>query len=115
MEALSVMASVAGLLKATHEVGKLLKPYVSASRETPSIAAHVRGETESTRTVLLGSCPGGFLEGGRSSASIRSASDSPDHFLLWFGNFNSISLPSWVKTVYKISLKPKSCSENNDD
>ncbi|KAI8952789.1 hypothetical protein F4801DRAFT_577048 [Xylaria longipes] len=48
------MASVAGLLTAAHEVVKLLGPYVSASRETPSIAAHVRNETESTRAVLIG-------------------------------------------------------------
>ncbi|RYC61246.1 hypothetical protein CHU98_g4965 [Xylaria longipes] len=54
MDPLSVMASVAGLLTAAHEVVKLLGPYVSASRETPSIAAHVRNETESTRAVLIG-------------------------------------------------------------
>ncbi|KAI0187749.1 hypothetical protein EV127DRAFT_435930 [Xylaria flabelliformis] len=54
MDPLSVTASVAGLLTAAHEVAKLLGPYVSASRETPSIAAHVRDETESTRTVLIG-------------------------------------------------------------
>ncbi|KAI0862365.1 Pleckstrin homology domain-containing protein [Xylaria cubensis] len=54
MDPLSVTASVAGLLTAAHEVAKLLGPYVSASRETPSIVAHVRDETESTRTVLIG-------------------------------------------------------------
>ncbi|KAI1743451.1 hypothetical protein F4680DRAFT_408265 [Xylaria scruposa] len=54
MDPLSVTASVAGLLTAAHEVAKLLGPYVSASRETPSIAAHVRDETESTRTILIG-------------------------------------------------------------
>ncbi|KAI0545639.1 hypothetical protein F4679DRAFT_560234 [Xylaria curta] len=54
MDPLSVTASVAGLLTAAHEVTKLLGPYISASRETPSIAAYVRDETESTRTVLVG-------------------------------------------------------------
>ncbi|KAI1752914.1 hypothetical protein F4782DRAFT_530027 [Xylaria castorea] len=54
MDPLSVTASVAGLLTAANEVAKLLGPYVSASRETPSIAAHVRDEAESTRTVLVG-------------------------------------------------------------
>ncbi|KAI0099904.1 Pleckstrin homology domain-containing protein [Nemania sp. FL0031] len=54
MDPLSVTASVAGLLTAAHEVAKLLGPYVSASRETPSIAAHVREEAESTRAVLIG-------------------------------------------------------------
>ncbi|TRX91816.1 hypothetical protein FHL15_007369 [Xylaria flabelliformis] len=54
MDPLSVTASVAGLLTAAHEVAKLLGPYVSASRETPSIVAHVCDEIESTRTVLIG-------------------------------------------------------------
>ncbi|KAI0506317.1 hypothetical protein F5B22DRAFT_455808 [Xylaria bambusicola] len=54
MDPLSVTASVAGLLTAAHEVIKLLKPYVSAARETPGIIAHVRDETESTRIVLVG-------------------------------------------------------------
>lgn len=54
MDPLSVMASVAGLLTAAHEVTNLLEPYVSAARETPPIAAQVRDETESTRVVLVG-------------------------------------------------------------
>ncbi|KAI0405955.1 Pleckstrin homology domain-containing protein [Xylaria palmicola] len=54
MDPLSVTAAVAGLLTAAHEVAKLLGPYVSASRGTSSIAAHVRDEAESTRVVLVG-------------------------------------------------------------
>ncbi|KAI1119803.1 hypothetical protein F5Y10DRAFT_259589 [Nemania abortiva] len=54
MDPLSEAAAVAGLLTATHKVAKLLKPYVSASQETLSIAAHVRDETECTRAVLIG-------------------------------------------------------------
>ncbi|KAI0538597.1 hypothetical protein GGR58DRAFT_467305 [Xylaria digitata] len=54
MDPLSVTAAVAGLLMAAHEAVKLLGPYVSASREIPPIAAQVREEAESTRTVLVG-------------------------------------------------------------
>lgn len=54
MDPLSVTAAVAGLLLAVQEVAKLLGPYVSASRETPPIAAQVRDEAESTRIVLVG-------------------------------------------------------------
>ncbi|GAW21439.1 hypothetical protein ANO14919_109580 [Xylariales sp. No.14919] len=53
MDPLSVMASVAGLLTAAHEVAKLLGPYVLAFRETPPIAARVHDEAESTRTLLI--------------------------------------------------------------
>ncbi|KAJ2987278.1 hypothetical protein NUW58_g4594 [Xylaria curta] len=38
MGPLSVTNAVAGLLTAAHEIARLLGPYVSASRETPSIA-----------------------------------------------------------------------------
>ncbi|KAI1283593.1 Pleckstrin homology domain-containing protein [Xylaria sp. FL0933] len=54
MDPLSVASAVAGLLTAAHEVVKLLGPYLSASRKTPSVVAHVRDEAESTRTVLVG-------------------------------------------------------------
>ncbi|KAI1322871.1 Pleckstrin homology domain-containing protein [Xylariaceae sp. FL0255] len=54
MDPLSVMASVAGLLSAALEVSELLGPYVSAFRETPPVATHVRDEAQSTRTVLIG-------------------------------------------------------------
>ncbi|KAI0965487.1 Pleckstrin homology domain-containing protein [Xylaria arbuscula] len=54
MDPLSVTAAVVGLLTAAHEIIKLLQPYVSAAQETPPIAAHVRDEAESTRTVLVG-------------------------------------------------------------
>ncbi|KAI1303515.1 hypothetical protein F5Y03DRAFT_187378 [Xylaria venustula] len=54
MDPLSVTAAVVGLLTAAHEIIKLLQPYVSATQETPPIAAHVRDEAESTRTVLVG-------------------------------------------------------------
>jgi cell division control protein 24 len=52
MDPLSVAASIAGLLTATHEVGKILGPYVSAARETPPITSRVHAEVQSASVIL---------------------------------------------------------------
>ncbi|KAI1361691.1 hypothetical protein F5Y08DRAFT_12831 [Xylaria arbuscula] len=54
MDPLSVAAAVAGLVKAAQEVTKLLRLYTSTFHQTPHIAAHVRDEVDSTRTILVG-------------------------------------------------------------
>ncbi|KAM0382396.1 hypothetical protein ACHAPY_004388 [Fusarium culmorum] len=51
---LSVAASIAGLISITVEAGKFLRPYVSAARETPPIAAHVYSEVQSIEIILNG-------------------------------------------------------------
>ncbi|KAK6720772.1 hypothetical protein SNK05_003868 [Fusarium graminearum] len=51
---LSVAASIAGLISITVEAGKSLRPYVSAARETPPIAAHVYSEVQSIEIILNG-------------------------------------------------------------
>ncbi|ENH62938.1 hypothetical protein FOC1_g10006404 [Fusarium oxysporum f. sp. cubense race 1] len=51
---LSVAASIAGLISITVEAVKFLSPYVSASKRTPHIAAHVYSEVQSTQVILIG-------------------------------------------------------------
>ncbi|KAF5563533.1 Rho guanine nucleotide exchange factor scd1 [Fusarium napiforme] len=51
---LSVAASIAGLISITVEAVKFLSPYVSASKETPQVAAHVYSEVQSTQVILMG-------------------------------------------------------------
>ncbi|RKK74808.1 hypothetical protein BFJ69_g8244 [Fusarium oxysporum] len=51
---LSVAASIAGLISTTVEAVKFLSPYVSASKRTPHIAAHVYSEVQSTQVILIG-------------------------------------------------------------
>lgn len=52
MDPLSVAASVAGLLKGAHELGLILGPYISATREVPPIAHRVHSEVQNTKIVL---------------------------------------------------------------
>lgn len=47
-------ASIAGLISITVEAVKFLSPYVSASKRTPHIAAHVYSEVQSTQVILIG-------------------------------------------------------------
>ncbi|RGP70082.1 hypothetical protein FSPOR_4194 [Fusarium sporotrichioides] len=51
---LSVAASIAGLISITVEAAKFLKPYVSAAKETPPVAAHVYSEVQSIEIILSG-------------------------------------------------------------
>ncbi|KAF5639330.1 Rho guanine nucleotide exchange factor scd1 [Fusarium sp. NRRL 52700] len=51
---LSVAASIAGLISITVEAVKFLSPYVSATKETPQVAAHVYSEVQSTQVILMG-------------------------------------------------------------
>ncbi|KAG8350280.1 hypothetical protein FVEN_g11627 [Fusarium venenatum] len=51
---LSVAASIAGLISITVEAAKFLRPYVSAARETPPVAAHVYSEVQSIEIILSG-------------------------------------------------------------
>ena len=54
MEALSVAASIAGLLTVAREVGKLFAPYVFAAvNGEPHIAKQIDSEVASMRTILL--------------------------------------------------------------
>ncbi|KAL6922250.1 hypothetical protein FSST1_006276 [Fusarium sambucinum] len=51
---LSVAASIAGLISITVEAAKFLRPYVSAARDTPPVAAHVYSEVQSIEIILSG-------------------------------------------------------------
>jgi cell division control protein 24 len=51
---LSVAASIAGLISITVEAAKFLRPYVSAAKETPPVAAHVYSEVQSIEIILSG-------------------------------------------------------------
>lgn len=51
---LSIAASLAGLISVTIELGKILSPYVSATKETPQIALRVCSEIQSTQAILAG-------------------------------------------------------------
>ncbi|KAM0543995.1 hypothetical protein ACHAPJ_012020 [Fusarium lateritium] len=51
---LSVAASIAGLISITVEAAKYLRPYISAAKETPQVAAHVYSEVQSTQVILSG-------------------------------------------------------------
>jgi cell division control protein 24 len=52
MDPLSIAASISGILMATKEIGKLLRPYVSAVKDTPQIAAEVHAEVQATGTII---------------------------------------------------------------
>ncbi|KAF4966894.1 hypothetical protein FSARC_5507 [Fusarium sarcochroum] len=51
---LSVAASIAGLISITVEAAKYLRPYISAAKDTPQVAAHVYSEVQSTQVILSG-------------------------------------------------------------
>ncbi|RGP71687.1 hypothetical protein FLONG3_6991 [Fusarium longipes] len=51
---LSVAASIAGLISITVEAAKFLKPYVSATKETPPVASQVYSEVQSIEIILIG-------------------------------------------------------------
>jgi cell division control protein 24 len=52
MDPLSIAASIAGLLSAAGQVGKLLGPYIDAARETPKIIVQVHSEAQSVALIL---------------------------------------------------------------
>ncbi|KAF5711451.1 hypothetical protein FGLOB1_5014 [Fusarium globosum] len=54
MDPLSVIASVAGIATAACEVIKILRPYTTAAKDAPVIAAEVSSEALATQTIIIG-------------------------------------------------------------
>ncbi|CVK98811.1 uncharacterized protein FMAN_08425 [Fusarium mangiferae] len=54
MDPLSVIASVAGIATAAGEVVKILRPYTTAAKDAPVIAAEVSSEALATQTIIIG-------------------------------------------------------------
>ncbi|SCN79111.1 uncharacterized protein FFB20_05866 [Fusarium fujikuroi] len=54
MDPLSVIASVAGIATAAGEVIKILRPYTTAAKDAPVIAAEVSSEALATQTIITG-------------------------------------------------------------
>ncbi|RBA17581.1 hypothetical protein FPRO05_11296 [Fusarium proliferatum] len=54
MDPLSVIASVAGIATAAGEVIKILRPYTTAAKDAPVIAAEVSSEALATQTIIIG-------------------------------------------------------------